>query len=420
MLRELTAVTGDWLRTVPRGWRIALGGALLLVAVLAAARVVRGGDRPARPPGAAADRRAGTTAPQGAVMLRQDGAAVIGVLHTNDGAAAAALSYSVQRDRLLTGATSSAVAAEVGSRLAVAGHDIGDRPASIPDRAADRNAEAMLAARQGTTGSLTIPIAHRVRAYRGTRAVVRVFSALLNVGVDPARGPGAVGFATRDMTLSWSAGAWRIRSVVDTPDQPTPTIVVATNSRRDAATLPTRDRVLHADTSDSAGLFAWLRDASTIQVGPSGMGPTAGSTSPTTDRNLADALAGGFRRRARARSANLDSPGWSASTPVAAATTACPTSVGDGLRCFEVLVAGTTLAERGIAIFNLQLAGLAVLAQPGRPGSVAFDVNDEVQRRVLGGTIRIASTGLPESRTTGAAWRRTTASLSAAIPASGR
>ncbi|MDO9353021.1 MAG: hypothetical protein Q7T55_04970, partial [Solirubrobacteraceae bacterium] len=386
MRRELTAVARDWLRSIPRGWRIAVGVALLLVAVTAVLRGVRGAPEATdRATGGIEGRAATGPTANGAAMLRRDGAAVLGVLRTNDGAAAAALSYTAQRDRLLTGATSSSVSAEVGSEIAVAGRDIGDRPAAIPDRAAQRNPEGMLAARQGTVGWLTVPIAYRVREYSDRRAVVRVFSSILNVGADSSRGPGAIGFATRDMTLVWNDTRWRLRSVVDTADQPTPAIVVSTNSRRDAARLPTGERVLRADTRDSTGLFDWLREADPITVGPPGMGPIAGSTGRPLDSNLLAAVSAGFGRRAANAAASGPTPdGWSASSPIAAKPTACSTSVPEGLRCFELLVAGTSFRKHGIAITNLQLAGLAVASEAGRTGSVAFDLPDDLQRRVLG------------------------------------
>ena len=78
-------------------------------------------------------------------MLRRDGEAVLGVLRTTDGAAAAAISYVAQRNALLTGGTSAQTAAQVGGALAVGGHDVGADPASIPDRAGAVNTRAMLA-----------------------------------------------------------------------------------------------------------------------------------------------------------------------------------------------------------------------------------------------------------------------------------
>ncbi|MGX6446931.1 hypothetical protein ACVU7I_02505 [Patulibacter sp. S7RM1-6] len=419
MLRDLTAGIGEWVRRIPRGWRYAGAAALVLVLALA---VFRGGSDEGQnaTTGAAATapgRSAGAPAPEGAVMLRRDGAAVLGVLRTDDGAAAAALSYTGQRNALQTGGTSSAVAAEVGGKLALGGHDIGKRPASIPDRAAEVNATAMLATRQGTLKWLTLPIAYRVRSYTPDRAVVRVFSAALNAWASPDQGSSTLGYSLRDLTLDWANGAWRIRSVVDTPDQPTPALVATTNSSAAAERMPLQDRVIQTSDAATGGLYAWLQNASTVTVGPQGMGPVAGNAPAGPDAALLAALASGYAKAA----AKQEGPAgtWTAGAPIAYHAIPCPSdaAAAETTRCYEVLAAATSLRGRGIALTNVQLAGLAVSTVPGQTGSVKFDISEDRQREVLGDPITIASAGLPDSRTTNAAWRRSAVPLAPTVPA---
>jgi hypothetical protein len=357
---------------------------------------------------------------RGERLLERSGAAILGVARSRNGATAAALSYSVQRDRVLTGVTSSAVAAEIGSKLAVPGRDVGNRPAAIPDRAAARNPEAMLAGRRGTIAWLTTPIAYRVRSFRPGRSVVRIFASILNVAGDPGRGPGAITYVLRDITLTWADRSWRIRSVADVDDQPLPGVLVATDSDRNAGGRPPRDRVIPTRQSDSSGLFGWLRDADRLAVGPLGMGPVADAAAgpDARDKNLRDALAEGF---ARSSARDTTTPRtWSAATPMASRPTNCPKSSSTDIRCYEVLVSGTSFRERRVAIANLRLVGLAVSTRPDRRGSVAFDLPAGAQERVLGGSVRITSTGLPAARTDGAAWQRSVLPLSPTSPATGR
>ena len=209
MLGELFEQVVDWVRLVPR-W--ARWGAVGLVAVVAAAgrgarhgwRWARRGDRGPSARGAV---------PIGAVMLRRDGEAVLGVLRTTDGAAAAAISYVAQRNALLTGGTSARTAAQVGGALAVGGRDVGADPASIPDRAGAVNTRAMLATRAGQLVWWTIPFGYRLRSYRAARAVVRVFFALLDASALPGDGPAALTMNLQDVVLVWRSGAWRLWDV---------------------------------------------------------------------------------------------------------------------------------------------------------------------------------------------------------------
>jgi hypothetical protein len=350
-------------------------------------------------------------------MLRRDGLAVLGVLQTDDGAAAAALSYIGQRNALQTGGTSSAVAAEVGGKLALGGRDIGKRPASIPDRAADVNATAMLATRQGTLKWLTIPIAYRVRSYKPDRAVVRVFSAALNAWASPDQGSSTLGYSLRDVTLDWSDGAWRIRSVADTSDQPTPALVVATNSSAAAGRMPLKDGVIGSSDTATGGLYTWLQSASTVTVGPRGMGPVAGNAPAGADAAVLAVLASGYAKAVAKPRGGKGT--WSAGAPIAYRAIRCPADGGAAAttRCYEVLAAVTSVRGRGIALTNLQLAGLAVSTVPGQTGSVKFDMSQERQREVLGDPISIASAGLPDSKTTNAAWRRSAVPLTPTVPA---
>lgn len=418
MLLELRYQLAEWAGRVPRGWRYAGVALLALLAVLAVARVASGGHQDTAGTAAAAtaaQRDAGTPA-DGAVMLRRDGNAVLGVLRSNDGAVAAALSYTQQRNALLTGGTSSAVAAEVGSKLAPGGHDIGDRPAGIPDRAARQNAEAMLATRQGTLSWFTTPIAYRVRSYSDRRAVVRVYASLLSVGATPEEGAAAITYTLRDVTLTWSGGAWRIRSVKDTPDQPTPAFVAATDSSADAANRPIRDRVIRSTRADGVGLHDWLAAARPMMVGPQGMGSLSGAVRPE-DRNVVGALARGMRKANRTRTAGFS---WASSTPIAYRASACPGDTEPTVRCYEVLTHSTGYQGRGVALSGLQLAGLAVSTDPNDQGSTKYDLPATEQQKVLGGRLTIPVAGLPDSKTTNAAWQRSIQPLTPTLPASAR
>jgi hypothetical protein len=162
-----------WLGAVPRPLRFAAAAAVLVLALLVAAvRMATGsGDDPApraaaRPTTTAA---AGATATpgEGATLLRRDGFAVLGVQQSTDGAAAAAISYVQQRNILLTGGTTAQESAEIGSKIAVGGRDVGKSPASIPDRVAetsDASAAALLKTRASQMTWWTVPLGYRVRS----------------------------------------------------------------------------------------------------------------------------------------------------------------------------------------------------------------------------------------------------------------
>jgi hypothetical protein len=415
MFGEIWWAVSDWVRRVPRGWRYAGAAALVLLLVLAVAGVVGGGDsspRKAEVAGTTSRSGAGTV---GATMLRRDGYAVLGVMHSDDGAAAAALSYMGQRNALQTGGTSAAVAAEIGSKIAVGGHDVGRRPASIPDQAADVNAQAMLATRQGTLIWRTVPIAYRVRSYTGRRAVVRVFSAALNV-YSPGQGASAMGFSLRDMTLVWANGAWRIRSVEETRDQPTPGLIAAVNTSRQVRDLPIEDRMLSSTDGSATGLFSWLNASTPVTVGPAGMGPVDGNVPAGPDERFVAELQRGYTNAAARDRAEDAGSAWTASSPVAYQRVQCPRSVKADMRCYELLSTTTTIEGQGIALMSMSLGGIAVSTDPQTQGSVPFDVPADRQRDVLGAPITIASAGLPDARTTNAAWRRSAMPLQPTIP----
>lgn len=419
MFGELWWAVSDWVRRIPRGWRYAGIAILVALLVIAVAGIGGGSSATGEAAVSATATRGAGAPPQGAVMLRRDGNAVLGVMHSDDGAAAAALSYTGQRNALQTGGTSSAVAAEVGAKLALGGHDIGKNPASIPDHAADQNAQAMLATRQGTLIWRTLPIAYRVQSYTSSRATVRVYSAALSV-YSATQGSAAMGFSLRDMKLRWQGGAWRIDRVTDTPDQPTPALIASTNSNAQASRLPIRDRLLAAEGRDASGLYRWLNGAAPIVAGPTGMGPVAGNRPTPADENFVAELQRGYAESARA-TADRTGQTWSAGTPIAYRPIACPTSVQDDeTRCYELLLAATQVRGRGIALTALSLDGIAVSAKAGAQGSVRFDLTEQRQQDVLGGVVNVASAGLPDRRTTNQAWRRSILPLTPAIPGGAR
>lgn len=416
MFGEIWWAVSDWVRRIPRPWRYAGAAALVLLLVLAVAGVVGGGDSSPRKAEVAGTASRSDTGAVGATMLRRDGYAVLGVLHSDDGAAAAALSYMGQRNALQTGGTSAAVAAEVGSKIAVGGHDVGKRPASIPDQAADVNAQAMLATRQGTLIWRTVPIAYRVRSYTSSRASVRVFSAALNV-YSPGQGATAMGFSLRDMTLSWMKGAWRIRSVDEVKDQPTPALVAAVDTSRQVRDLPIKDRILSSTDGSATGLFAWLNASTPVIAGPGGMGPVQGNQPAGEDARFVAELQRGYTDAAQ-RDTTEDgaASAWTASAPIAYERVQCPRSVKRDSRCYELLSMTTTVQGRGVALTSLSLAGISVSTDPSVQGSFPFDVTKDHQRDVLGAPVNIASAGLPDARTTNAAWRRSALPLRPTIP----
>lgn len=419
MFGELRWAVSDWVRQIPRVWRYAGIATLALLVVVAVAGIGGGSSSAARKEAVPGAPGRGAGAPQGAVMLRRDGNAVLGVLRSDDGAAAAALSYLGQRNALQTGGTSSEVAAEVGSKLALGGHDIGKSPASIPDHAADQNAQAMLATRQGTLIWRTLPIAYHVQSYTSSRATVRVYSAALSV-YSASQGSAAMGFSLRDVSLRWQSGAWRIDRVKDTPDQPTPALIAATNSDQEAAKLPIRDRLLSTRGGDASGLYQWLNGAAPIVAGPAGMGPVAGNQPTPQDQNFVAELQRGYTQAAQA-SADPSHTTWTAGTPVAYRPALCPqTEQDDNVRCYELLLAATQVQGRGIALMSLSLDGIAVSTTSGAQGSVRFDLPQQRQQAVLNGVVNVASAGLPDSRTTNQAWRRSILPLTAAVPGGAR
>jgi hypothetical protein len=405
VLRELYEQAVDWVRLAPR-W--ARWGAVSLMALVAALAAVRGigagghGDLPsARPRGYAA---------AGAVMLRRDGEAVLGVLRTTDGAAGAAISYIAQRNALLTGGTSAQTAAQVGGALAVGGRDVGADPASIPDRAGAVNTRAMLETRAGQLVWWTIPFGYRLRSFSAARAVVRVFFGLLDAGALPGDGPAALTLNLQDVVLVWRSGAWRLWDVRQAPDQPTVVAAFGLSARRDVRSASVRERVIRTRERTGMPLFSFLSQATPVLIGPPGMGPIAGAGAVDPDRGaiiraLAASLAVSIQREAMAHGGRLTARGpvWMASVPVAFRRASCPSEAHG--RCYLVLFASvTTSGAPALGLFTV--AGLVVTGNGAGAHASGFDVPAAVEQQLLGGQVQVAGVADDQRRMGGAAWAR--------------
>jgi hypothetical protein len=405
VLREVFEQAVDWVRLAPRWARFGAVGLVAVVVVLAAVRGTSGG---AHHEATAAQARG--SVPTGAVMLRRDGEAVLGVLRTTDGAAAAAISYVGQRNVLLTGGTSARTAADVGGALAIGGRDVGADPASIPDRAGAVNTRAMLQTRAGQLTWWTIPFGYRLRSYRATRAVVRVFFGLLDASALPGDGPAALTLNLQDVMLVWRLGAWRLWDVRQTPDQPTVAAAFGLSARREVRSSPVPERVIRTRERTGVPLFSFLDQATPVLIGPSGMGPIAGAGAVDADRGaviraLAASLALAVRREGMTRGGWLTARGlsWMASVPVAYRPTACPSEVRG--RCYLVLFASvTTAGAPALALFTV--AGLVVTGDRAGARASGFDVPEAVEQRLLGGQVQVAGVGDDQRHMGGAAWIR--------------
>ena len=406
MLRELFEQMLDWVRLAPRWARWGAVGLVAVVAVLAAVRGNGGSDR-----GEATAARGRSAVPMGAVMLRRDGEAVLGVLRTTDGAAAAAISYVAQRNALLTGGTSARTAAQVGGALAVGGHDVGADPASIPDRAGAVNTRAMLATRAGQLTWWTIPFGYRLRSYRAARAVVRVFFALLDASALPGDGPAALTLNLQDVVLVWRSGAWRLWNVRQAPDQPTVAAAFGLSARREVRSAPVPQRVIRTRERTGEPLFSFLNQATPVLIGPPGMGPIAADTDARDPDHraiitgLAASLALAVGREGMTRGGRLTARGlwWMASVPIAYRRTGCPSEVRG--RCYVVLFASvTTSGAPALALFTV--TGLVVTGNGAAAHAGGFDVPEAVEQQLLGGQVQVAGMADDQRRMGGAAWSR--------------
>lgn len=405
MLGELFEQVVDWVRLVPRWARWGAVGLVAAVGLLAAVRDMGGGGR-----GEATAARGRSAVPMGAVMLRRDGEAVLGVLRTTDGAAAAAISYIAQRNALLTGGTSARTAAQVGGALAVGGHDVGADPASIPDRAGTVNTRAMLATRAGQLVWWTIPFGYRLRSYRAARAVVRVFFALLDASALPGDGPAALTLNLQDVVLVWRSGAWRLWNVRQAPDQPTVAAAFGLSARREVRSAPVPQRVIRTRERTGMPLFSFLNQASPVLVGPAGMGPVAGDAAVDPDRGaviraLAASLALAVRREGMTRGGRVTVRGlvWMASVPVAYRPTRCPSEAHG--RCYVVLFASvTTSGAPALGLFTV--AGLVVSGNGAGARARGFEVPEAVEQQLLGGQVQVAGVADDQRHMGGAAWSR--------------
>lgn len=422
MLSSLMEAVRSWLSVVPRPVRLAGAAVLVLVVIVAAVRIASSsGDDTSDVATAPATVGAATSAPagEGATLLRRDGSAILGVQKSTDGAAAAAISYVGQRNALLTGGTTSQESAEVGSKLALGGHDIGRSPASIPDRVAETSGESMLKTRAGQMTWWTVPLGYRVRTYKGASATVRVFASIVGAQSDVAAGPGTLGFSLQDVQLRYQGGAWRIKDVTEAPDQPTPVVAIAADSRAAIAGRPTKDRVIAPEEDDSAPLHRWLSDATPMLIGPQGMGPVKDGPRLDDDQALVarDALTG-LAANAQRRGI-LDGHGrggWRSATPVAMREIRCPQGAGDS-RCFTVLLLGTGTENDEIATVELTLGAVIVGDQGGQRRVARLDISREQQQEALGGSFRIVKTVDDGRRTDLAAWKRSIAPLKPALTA---
>lgn len=415
-----------WLGAVPRPVRFGSAAVLVLVVLVAAVRLATGGgDEPERRAAAPTTTAAGgpTAAPgEGATLLRRDGSAVLGVQKSTDGAAAAAISYVGQRNVLLTGGTTAQESAEIGSKIAIGGRDIGKSPASIPDRVAktsDESAEALLKTRAGQMTWWTVPLGYRVRSYKDDRATVRVFASTMSAQSDVAAGPGTLGFALQDVQLRWQDGAWRIHDVVDAPDQPTPVVALVADTRSELAGRPIRERLIASQENSSAPLHRWLRGATPFLTGPQGMGPVNGGRSLDSDQALvARDAALGLSNTAR-KQGTIDGRarnGWRTVAMVAMREISCPEGAGDS-RCFAELFLGTGTNDDQIATTELSVGGVIVGDVRGQRRVLRLDITREQQQEALGGAFRIVKTEDDKDRTDLAAWKRSIYPLKPALPA---
>lgn len=412
MLETLTGPWRDALGLVPRPVR---RGALAVVILAVVLAVVRSGSD-AQPRSQVGATSAGHV---GAPMLRRDGAAVLGVMRTTDGAAAAAISYVQQRNALLTGGTTAATAAEVGGTIAVGGHDVGEDPASIPDRVGTSNLTAQLQTRAGQLSWWTIPFGYRVRArsYTAGRAVVRVFAGLLSAGAQVSSGPAALSLNLQDVEVRWREGAWRIWRVDDARDQPTANAAFGVSTRRDVLHAELRDRVVPTLQQSGVSLFGFLRDATPILSGPSGLGPIVGTRPLDADAakltgDLVGLIARGIDRHGMARGGAPNR--WLATVPIALKRTRCEQPAADGdERCYLALLVGVG-TEGAPALVTFSLAGVRF----DRDGQMAaLDLSTEQERDVLGGQVAIATQHDDRRRTGGAAWNRSVVGLLPTVPA---
>jgi hypothetical protein len=407
VLREVYEQAVDWVRLAPRWARWGAVGLVALVAALAVARGIGAGGH-ADLTAAPALRRARAAA--GAVMLRRDGEAVLGVLRTTDGAAGAAISYVAQRNALLTGGTSAQTAAQVGGALAVGGRDVGADPASIPDRAGAVNTRAMLATRAGQLVWWTIPFGYRLRSFSGARAVVRVFFGLLDASAIAGDGPAALTLNLQDVVLVWRSGAWRLWDVRQAPDQPTVVAAFGLSARREVRSAPVPRRVIRTRERTGIALCSFLNLATPVLIGPAGMGPVAGGVAVDPDHRavigaLAASLALVVRREGMTRGGRLTARGlwWMASVPVAYRRTSCPPEARG--RCYVVLFASVTTAGAP-ALGLLTVAGLVVTGNGADARADGFDVPRAVEQQLLGGQVQVAGAADDQRRMGDAAWAR--------------
>lgn len=426
-MSSLSEALRSWLGVVPKPVRLAGAAVLVLIVIVAAVRMATGSGDDAQDVAAApaattaADARP-TDAGEGATLLRRDGSAVLGVQKSTDGAAAAAISYVQQRNILLTGGTTSQESAEIGSKLAIGGRDIGKSPASIPDRVAetsDESSEALLKTRAGQMTWWTVPLGYRVRSYKSDRATVRVFASTMSAQSDVAAGPGTLGFALQDVQLRWQDGAWRIQDVVDAPDQPTPAVALVGDSRSELADRPIKERVMAPVEDSSAPMHRWLRGATPLQAGPQGMGPVQGGQRLDDDaaRVAQDAMvgtAGAARRQGMLEGRARD--GWRSGAPIAMQEIECPSGT-DGARCYSLLILSTGTTDDEIATVVLTVGGVIVADVRGQRRVLRLDLTREQQQEALGWSFRIVKTEDDKNRTDLAAWKRSVYPLKPALPA---
>lgn len=417
----------SWLGVVPKPVRLAGAAVLVLIVIVAAVRMATGSgddtqDAAAAPAATTAADARPTDAGEGATLLGRDGSAVLGVQKSTDGAAAAAISYVQQRNILLTGGTTSQESAEIGSKIAIGGRDIGKSPASIPDRVAEtsnESAEALLKTRAGQMTWWTVPLGYRVRSYKSDLATVRVFASMMSAQSDVAAGPGTLGFALQDVQLRWQDNAWRIQDVVDAPDQPTPVVALVADSRAELADRPIKERLIAPQENSSAPLHRWLRGATPFLTGPQGMGPVNGGQRLDDDQALvARDAALGLSNTAR-KQGTLDGRarnGWRTVAMVAMREIQCPEGAGEA-RCFAELFLGTGTNDDQIATTELSVGGVIVGDVRGQRRVLRLDITREQQQEALGGAFRIVKTEDDKDRTDLAAWKRSVYPLKPALPA---
>jgi hypothetical protein len=419
---SLLEAVRSWLGALPRPMRLAVVAVLVLIVVVAAVRTAApAGSRAESGPKAASASRPPAPGGEGATLLRRDDSAVLGIHQSTDGAAAAAMSYVGQRNLLLTGGTTAQESAEIGSKIAIGGRDVGRSPASIPDRVAEtseQSAESLLKMRAGQMTWWTVPMGYRVRSYDDDRATVRVFAATLMAQSDVAAGPGTLGFALQDVALRWKDGAWRISDVADAPDQPTPVVTLVSDSRSELANQPVKERLIAPQENSSAPLHRWLRGASPFLTGPQGMGPVQNGQRLDNDQSLVarDAVVG-LTNTARKRG-TIDGrarAGWRTVAVVAMRETSCPDGAGNA-RCFAELLLGTGTDDNQIATAELTVGGVIVGDVRGQRRVLNLDLSREQQQEAVGGAFQIVKTEDDKERTDLAAWKRSIYSLKPALP----